>query len=212
MNYECSAVFESAGRSFMRTQQPQGLLSPLRYRRWPLAIAFSSAVVSWSGDAQAYTIEYGVDNFAQGLGTIVSGIGSNQYTLEGLLRDTEYSVYVRSNCSEGSHSDWSPRLTFRTSDVGIAAPDINGAEVTVYPNPASDMVTIELQHRDEGDVEYVIEVVDVAGRKVISRRLNCAGQCKERLDLEGLDAGSYFVRLSAREGGTVIVRKLVVKR
>ena len=80
-------------------------------------ITNNSAVISWTegGTATAWEIEYGLTGFVQGSvdGTIVAA-PTNPFTLNGLLANTTYDVYVRAVCSTSDSSPWSNISTFKT--------------------------------------------------------------------------------------------------
>lgn len=66
--------------------------------------------ISWTvnGDETEWEIEYGPQGFINdtGVGTIVTGITTNPYTVTGLDFDTNYDFYVRAVCGESSKSLW----------------------------------------------------------------------------------------------------------
>ena len=75
---------------------------------------------------------------------------------------------------------------------------------TLYPNPASNMVTISVEGADG---ENSIELIDINGRTVIEET-DFFGNTVT-LQLDGVASGVYFVRFV--NNGTVQLRKLVVK-
>ncbi len=81
---------------------------------------------------------------------------------------------------------------------GIA--EVNGANVTLYPNPASTTVTLE-------GIEGVatVTVVDMNGREVY--RANTNGDLA--IDLTGYAKGAYFVRVTGERVNAI--RKLIVR-
>ena len=168
-------------------------------------VSHNAATVSWSGSAASYTLEYGQGDFETGSGTLVSDITTTSYEITGLVADRNYSVYVRADCDAQNPSAWSERIQFRTLEAeGIA--DVNGVNVTVYPNPTSDNTTIALSGVS-GDV--TITIVDLNGRTVKSDSMSCDGDCVKTLVVSGLAEGAYFVRVSGE--GINMVKKLVVK-
>lgn len=65
-----------------------------------LNITSSSADLLWSdANGSLWSLEYGLQGFTPGSGTVVSGITSPNYNLMGLAPSTPYSYYVTSNCS-----------------------------------------------------------------------------------------------------------------
>ena len=168
-------------------------------------IAQTSATVSWTGSAATYTIEYGQGDFEQGNGTTISDITTTTYNISGLTPDRNYSVYVRANCDATNYSAWSDRVQFRTLEQqGIA--DVNGVNVTIYPNPTTDNTTIALSGVS-GDV--TITIVDLSGRTVKTDSMSCDGDCVKTVEVSGLAEGAYFVRVNGE--GVNMVKKLVVK-
>ncbi|PQJ31422.1 hypothetical protein BST92_05570 [Nonlabens arenilitoris] len=80
-------------------------------------ITSSSADLSWtsggSGEA-SWEIEYGVDGFTQGSGTVITP-ATNPYSLNSLTAVTAYDYYVRANCGGGDFSEWAGPYSFETS-------------------------------------------------------------------------------------------------
>ena len=80
-------------------------------------IAQSSATISWTpgyeGDTE-WTILYG-PRFGTG-NDISLTVTTNPYTLTELTPNTEYSVWVKTNCGGGESSGYSNYLSFRTED------------------------------------------------------------------------------------------------
>ena len=166
-------------------------------------ITAHTAVVSWSGDASSYRVEYGTEGFGTGEGTSVTATGTT-VTLTDLLDDQTYDVYVYAVCAEGLESAASQKHTFETTTEGI---DIaGGMNVSIYPNPTTSATTVALSGVNG---EVTITVVDMNGRVVKSETVSCDGDCTKRMDVEGLAQGAYFVRVSGENLN--MVKKLVVK-
>ncbi|MBS1581398.1 MAG: T9SS type A sorting domain-containing protein [Bacteroidetes bacterium] len=92
--------------------------------------------------------------------------------------------------------------------IGIDEVGGNISRFDVMPNPASEGVTVvvELGHAASG---HVLELLDVDGRTVRSEALAFNGTSSVRtLDVSGLRAGAYVVRLSSPDGHAV--RRLMV--
>ena len=166
-------------------------------------ITAHTAVVSWSGAASSYRVEYGTEGFGTGEGTSVTATGTT-VTLTGLLDDQTYDVYVYAVCAEGLESAASQKHTFETTTEGI---DIaGGMNVSIYPNPTTSATTVALSGVNG---EVTITVVDMNGRIVMTESVSCDGDCVKRMDVEGLAQGAYFVRVSGENLN--MVKKLVVK-
>ncbi len=166
----------------------------------------TTATVTWNaGDNNDgnFVIEYGYEGFAAGTGTTLNAT-TNSIVLENLEGDTRYDVYVRAVCEGQYNSVWSDVAAFSTG-VGINTAEGNAA-VTIYPNPAEQNTTIRVSGVD-GEVS--VTIVDMTGRTVSTTTLECHGDCEKLLKVDGLAAGSYFVRLQSN--GIDAVKKLVVK-
>lgn len=172
-----------------------------------IGITATSATVTWNGTADSYRIEYGEGVFSQGNGTLVTGITQQGYTIEGLQPEQEYTVYVRSECG-GALGQWSERKSFRTTSVGIDSPVASGLNLSIAPNPASGSTRLTLSGLQGSEVD--IAVIDLSGRILIERKAKSgASELSLTIALDGLPAGSYFVRID--DGKAKSVRKLVVK-
>nr|WP_179944256.1 fibronectin type III domain-containing protein [Nonlabens ulvanivorans] len=82
----------------------------------------------------AWELEYGIDGFTQGTGTIVQA-NSNPYTLTGLSSSTDYDVYVRAVCSPIDYSEWSVVDSFTTACGPITNYPIITDMTSNVPNP-----------------------------------------------------------------------------
>ena len=72
----------------------------------------TSAVISWTGSADSYIVEYGEIGFTPGTGTTAT-VTSTTYNLTGLTSSTNYTVYVTSVCTDATSSP--ATVTFMTS-------------------------------------------------------------------------------------------------
>lgn len=168
-------------------------------------VTATTALVSWTGNSPSYTVEYGIGNFSAGNGTMVT-TQESRLLITGLTPDNDYTLYVRSNCSESAYSLWSPRAAFHTSRQGITPLSAGKSELSISPNPAKDKVSISIVGM-RGKVK--LSIVDMNGRTVRQWATECDGDCTAVLDLSGLPAATYFVHAAAE--GTTIVRRLAVK-
>jgi glutamine cyclotransferase len=80
---------------------------------------------------------------------------------------------------------------------------IKGNKIAIFPNPAYDYITI---NTDDIRHEYLIEIFDVSGRKIISEKQKTK---IHKLDLREINPGVYIVRLSNRN--QLISRSIIKK-
>lgn len=73
-----------------------------------------------------------------------------------------------------------------------AVEEVEASAMTVYPNPATDYIMISAQNA------ATVEIYDMTGRMVLT-------STESKIDVRGLDAGVYFVRVNGK------TTKLVVK-
>ena len=88
-------------------------------------------------------------------------------------------------------------------DPALSAPELaqeNG--LTIYPNPASDQLTIEVQK----EVSVSISLIDSKGVVLVSEKMN--GFTKS-LNTSKLSSGIYFLQLT--DGNTISTKKIMIK-
>lgn len=90
-----------------------------------------------------------------------------------------------------------------SNTAAIETPTEAEAAFALYPNPATDRVTVGTEGL-EGSA--TLQVMRVDGSVAMSRTVACGGNTE--IDLGGLTPGTYFVRLT--DGTHTTVRKLVV--
>ncbi len=83
---------------------------------------------------------------------------------------------------------------------------MNSNEVTLYPNPTSDKVSLEI-HSNLLNKDLEFEVIDIFGRRVISKRkvINKS----EVVDFSTLQAGIYFIQFTIEKG--YFIKKVVLQ-
>lgn len=106
--------------------------------------------------------------------------------------------------------DTNPAIVTNTFNVEFTAAmgvsDISDRDFSVYPNPASDTVTVLLQHN--GQLLESVTIYDVVGKKVASKADLQATQAK--LPIHHLSKGIYMMEITT-DGQFKAVRKLVVE-
>ena len=82
--------------------------------------------------------------------------------------------------------------------------DVEGAAISLYPNPASSTVTLS---GIEGAAK--VTVVDMNGREVYTQSLSHSATQSLTIDVSQLTQGAYFVRITGERVNAI--RKLIVR-
>ncbi|MBX3042679.1 MAG: T9SS type A sorting domain-containing protein [Candidatus Kapabacteria bacterium] len=121
--------------------------------------------------------------------------------------------YIFAGTSYGS-----PKGIFRAklSDIETSVADIpvNNNQISVYPNPASDYITISIpeinptvNRRVDGLVDKV-QIFDMLGLEVLSVGIGL-DLSTQKIDVSHLPTGVYFIRIICSNGACSIVEKFV---
>ena len=108
---------------------------------------------------------------------------------------------------------WQTTLTLKGTEVFLCAFDLPGGtpggELSVFPNPATG--TTNVRYASSFPIQATLQLTDLLGRDVYQQTLRSASAdaLTLPLDLKGLTAGVYFLKLV--DGGAVFSRKLVIQ-
>jgi hypothetical protein len=99
-------------------------------------ITTTSADLGWipTGDETVWNLEWGLEGFEQGTGTLIQGITNIPYALEGLDHTTSYAFFVQAVCGDNL-SSWAGPLVFTTACDVFGLPfseGFDGASVTCW--------------------------------------------------------------------------------
>ena len=84
----------------------------------------------------------------------------------------------------------------------IEDPNSGLNDVTVYPNPATDFITLKFNTEEAENV--AVKVVDVTGKQVYSEQINHAGgEFQRQFNISDLSEGFYIMNLETSKGKTV---------
>ncbi|MGB4205514.1 MAG: fibronectin type III domain-containing protein [Bacteroidales bacterium] len=104
-------------------------------------ITATSAVLGWTpgGNETKWNIKYGEPGFnPETGGTLISGITTNPFLLEGLNSSTAYAFSVQADCGEGDVSAWSVKMTFATLCEAISifpwTESFENVTIPAFPN------------------------------------------------------------------------------
>ena len=82
-------------------------------------------------------------------------------------------------------------------------------DVTIYPNPVSDQLTIEMRTSSPGF--FTVELMDMKGNIVLTRQTKVTDKLTEHFDLSLLPQGNYVARIR-HNGAKDLMRKISVLR
>jgi len=96
-----------------------------------------------------------------------------------------------------------------TVGMTIEVPELYPDElIEVYPNPTSGSITI--WSAPEQPQEFIIELMDVFGKKVYSENPVSISMGHKTIDISGLNNGIYLMRIIS--GNTSVIKKIVLNR
>lgn len=93
------------------------------------------------------------------------------------------------------------------SDVGIDR-GLNGAKLSVFPNPTSGTFTVEWSNHLNEEVE--VELLDLTGRVLLQRRHNFVLDGPMHLEFPDVSSATYQLRIKSTSGE--ITRKIILQR
>jgi hypothetical protein len=168
----------------------------------------TSATVHWTnqGCNEGYKMQYRKQGESSWT-TIKPAIDVSSYHITGLSANTGYEWRVAAACAladPSTNSKYSSIQTFTTSLRLSESEDAGNPEVLLlYPNPAGEMITVELI---EGDAE-LIQLEDPSGRILMSEKITDESS-KHILNVASLPAGIYLVTVKTSAG---VLKKSFVK-
>jgi hypothetical protein len=115
---------------------------------------------------------------------------------QGLIPETAYDAYIRTNCTSNASDGVGP-VAFQTTELGVN--DIDVSAFVFAPNPTNGIVTIQ-----SGTMVSTINIVNMLGQSVLTISPNSDNFT---LDLTRLTSGAYF--MNATVNGITITKKLI---
>lgn len=152
------------------------------------SVKHNSMRASWPPIATAYGYEYAVS-------TLPTPPPKGNYTtsttvlLQGLSPKTTYFFHVRSRCTPTPLSDWTHKADKTLGTTSVL--DIDGVDpgMMVYPNPATDVITVELRTAIGNNAQ--LSVVDLTGKTVYNAPVTAS---KVQIDASSFATGVYIVQ------------------
>ncbi len=157
-----------------------------------------SAVISWLPVATAVSYEYELNQSpldpVAGTNVVLTGTHYNALT-----SGTEYYFHIRTHCGTiYEESDWTTLHFITPFNVGVD--DVNGnVGIAAYPNPAKDVVTLNLSHNPVG--KGVVTITDITGKVVLSVEVN---EAKSTLAIGNVPAGMYLLKYNDEQSSGVV--------
>lgn len=189
-NYQVRLYIENSNLSWDTFATAITLLAPLPVV-WssPIQAVINDkdAVISWTVSTQfnneKFILEHSLDGRYFSPITTINGAGNSN------LEMTYH--YVHQNISAGQNYYRVAQVDYdgamRYSNVSVVQLNDQGSSFSVYPNPASNMVTVEFSNKQP---EF-IAVYNSMGKLMISYPIS---NLKEELDLSVLAPGIYFLK------------------
>ena len=84
--------------------------------------------------------------------------------------------------------------------------NISFDELSIYPNPAKDVLTINVN--TNGDIIRTLKLTNLYGQEIITRKINSTS-INKTLSLNDLNAGVYFINLTTETG--IYTHKVILK-
>jgi Secretion system C-terminal sorting domain/Fibronectin type III domain len=170
-------------------------------------ISDTGALIAWVATAPGavtYQFRYRV-NGTTAWTPVINNTAASSFQLANLVCATTYQWQVRTVCGAPgavSYSAWSGMSNFATAvcPVGVEANAVRVAlpakfDVTVYPNPADDMVTVSWSMENASTIRF--EMHDMLGRSVYQgANISAAGLNEIEIPTATLKAGWYSVTIS----------------
>ena len=177
--------------TFAAVSEPCEAPTNLREQTVVVDKAVGYLFVEWDDNAgvSQWNLQYKLANTNDWHNVVVSGTPT--YAFENLEANEVYNLRVQAICAEDNFSDWSNVLTATAQGVGINDHLLNS--VSLYPNPANDVINVQCTMYDV----QMVEVIDVYGKLI--QTLNVTDN-PTSINVSNLASGMYFVRVTTEEG------------
>jgi len=139
---------------------------------------------------------------------VALGNGSPEQTNMGplqplLVSDNPSPIIPPTNFLYRCDNYLNPRIDF-CAGLGVDDPEIPSADISVFPNPAHDLLFVEL--KKESQDEILAEIIDISGRSSMKQTFKPCNSFS--LDVSGLGEGFYFLRI--RSGEVIFKGKFII--
>lgn len=159
-------------------------------------------VIEWNDLADSYELEYGLKDFQQGTGNLITITEGSYVTIPSTLEPhSDYDYYIRAKC-DGVFGEWSAKNTFTTSDQSYQdIKKVQASNFEIFPNPVGDILHIKLDQ--VFDISSVtVYVFDLIGS------VRYKSEYKDNYNLSSLPVGTYIVRVKDKQlSESMIIQK-----
>jgi hypothetical protein len=164
----------------------------------PVIVSVSGDSLPFKDETKTYTVTANtgstyVWSFTQGSGTSTTNSINITWNETGTI-----TLKVVETSSEGCASDTATKSITINNPVGLSEA-VNTLNATVYPNPASTLVNVNLP---AGVNQVVISLFDITGKQVLNQ------QGIAPVNVQNLDRGVYMMVISA--GGKTATKRVVI--
>lgn len=115
---------------------------------------------------------------------------------------TFYGVYANRKVTSVTES-----TTTYTPSTGITKNEFNKLNISIFPNPASELIAIQVGSLVKEDLD--VQLVDVNGKTVATTHIN-RGSTIAYFDVQTIYEGAYLIKIS--NGSETVTRKVLVKK
>lgn len=133
-------------------------------------------------------------------GVAIAGANTTNYLVTG--PGTYYVVAAPDYCPDStSNNEGLPLVVNSTTDCNLSVENpVSGKKgIQLYPNPASDILTLDLS----GAMEYNgYSIIDASGKVLVQKELN-PGQNTEQINVSTLSNGFYILKLKGDNVSTI---------
>jgi chitodextrinase len=172
-------------------------------------ISATSAIFHWNAVAGAanYRVNWHIVGSSSWQTTLVAAPATS-FTATGLTPSTNYEWKVKTLCTNGGESDFSPGLTFMTHQQ-LVDPNGGGAlratgldNVAFWPNPADKTIEVQVTSPDRQNLH--VSLINPTGKLVKQFDTTAeTGSNKFKIEVADLPIGLYILQLDGTAGKTV---------
>ena len=117
---------------------------------------------------------------------------------------TLYGVYT-----QGKVANITETTTVYTSSIGFSEAEFGDLNLSIFPNPASDLIAIQIQELVKDDLQ--VSLLDLSGRVVKKATIN-KGSTIAYFDVQTVYQGTYIVQIQNGSSHNSIRQKIVILR